>query len=71
SGNMAKRTKKFGIVVKYGTRYGVSLEKMVKKIEISQHVKYTCSFCGKTKMKRRTLGIWHCASCLKTVAGGA
>ncbi|XP_075829831.1 large ribosomal subunit protein eL43-like [Microtus pennsylvanicus] len=68
---MAKRTKKVGIVGKYGTRYGASLRKMVKKIEISQHAKYTCSFCGKTKMKRRAVGIWHCGSCTKTVAGGA
>lgn len=43
----AKRTKKVGIVGKYGTRYGASLRKMVKKIEITQHSKYTCSFCGK------------------------
>uniref|UniRef100_A0A8C6I4U3 60S ribosomal protein L37a n=1 Tax=Mus spicilegus TaxID=10103 RepID=A0A8C6I4U3_MUSSI len=50
---MAKRTKKVGIVGKYRTRYGASLRKMVKKIEISQHAKYTCSFCGKTKMKKR------------------
>ncbi|XP_004376355.2 large ribosomal subunit protein eL43 [Trichechus manatus latirostris] len=70
-GAMAKRTKKVGIVGKYGTRYGASLRKMVKKIEISQHAKYTCSFCGKTKMKRRAVGIWHCGSCMKTVAGGA
>ncbi|XP_004629287.2 putative 60S ribosomal protein L37a [Octodon degus] len=69
--DMAKRTKKVGIVGKYGTRYGASLRKMVKKIEISQHAKYTCSFCGKTKMKRRAVGIWHCGSCMKTVAGGA
>ncbi|KAL7854627.1 hypothetical protein SRHO_G00168170 [Serrasalmus rhombeus] len=71
SAKMAKRTKKVGIVGKYGTRYGASLRKMVKKIEISQHSKYTCSFCGKTKMKRRAVGIWHCGSCMKTVAGGA
>lgn len=45
--SQAKRTKKVGIVGKYGTRYGASLRKMVKKIEISQHAKYTCSFCGK------------------------
>ncbi|OBS65338.1 hypothetical protein A6R68_06107, partial [Neotoma lepida] len=41
-------------------------EKMVKKIEISQHTKYPCSFCRKTKMKRRAVGIWHYASCIKT-----
>ncbi|XP_043857448.1 60S ribosomal protein L37a-like [Dromiciops gliroides] len=70
-GNMAKRTKKIGIVGKYGTHYGASLRKMVKKIEISQHAKYTCSFCGKTKMKKWAVGIWHCGSCMKTVAGSA
>ena len=43
----AKRTKKVGVVGKYGTRYGSSLRKMVKKIEISQHGKYVCYFCGK------------------------
>ena len=43
----AKRTKKVGVVGKYGTRYGASLRKMVKKIEITQHGKYVCYFCGK------------------------
>ncbi|XP_004874914.1 putative 60S ribosomal protein L37a [Heterocephalus glaber] len=68
---MAKCTKKVSIVSKYGTHCGASLWKMVKKIEISQHAKYTCSSYGKTKMKRRAVGIWHRGSCLKTVAGGA
>ena len=49
SPEMAKRTKKVGIVGKYGTRYGASLRKMVKKIEITQHSKYTCTFCGKVR----------------------
>ncbi|XP_072463879.1 large ribosomal subunit protein eL43-like [Notamacropus eugenii] len=71
TGNLAKHTKKVRIIVKYGTRYGASLRKMVKKIEISQHAKYTCSFCGKPKMKRWAVSIWHCGSCRKTVAGGA
>ncbi|KAK9423871.1 putative 60S ribosomal protein L43 [Seiridium unicorne] len=30
-------------------RYGASLRKQVKKMEISQHAKYTCTFCGKVK----------------------
>ncbi|ELW53050.1 putative 60S ribosomal protein L37a [Tupaia chinensis] len=66
----AKRTKKVGVVGKHETSYCASLWKMVKKIEISQHAKYTCSFCGKTKMKRRAVRIWHRGSCVKTVAGG-
>lgn len=31
------RTKKAGVVGKYGTRYGASLRKVVKKMEVSQH----------------------------------
>merc|ERR1712224_670468 len=49
---MAKRTKKVGVVGKYGTRYGASLRKTVKKMEITQHAKYLCSFCGKDAMKQ-------------------
>ncbi|KAH0507905.1 60S ribosomal protein L37a [Microtus ochrogaster] len=55
SSDRAKCTKKVGIVGKFGTRYGASLQKMVKKTEISQHAKYTSSFCGKTKTSRQHL----------------
>uniref|UniRef100_A0A7S3QSB9 Ribosomal protein L37a n=1 Tax=Dunaliella tertiolecta TaxID=3047 RepID=A0A7S3QSB9_DUNTE len=68
---MAKRTKKAGIVGKYGTRYGSSLRKIIKKHEVSQHSKYACQFCGKFAMKRQAVGIWSCKACNKTVAGGA
>ncbi|CAM6031292.1 unnamed protein product, partial [Sphagnum compactum] len=67
----AKRTKKAGIVGKYGTRYGASLRKQIKKIEITQHSKYICSFCGKNSVKRTAVGIWECRRCHKVVAGGA
>ncbi|XP_062569982.1 large ribosomal subunit protein eL43-like [Saccostrea cucullata] len=68
---MAKRTKKVGICGKYGTRYGASLRKTIKRMEISQHSRYTCQFCGKDSMKRQAVGIWSCSRCRKTVAGGA
>ncbi|KAL5717244.1 hypothetical protein ACHQM5_010286 [Ranunculus cassubicifolius] len=58
---MTKRTKKAGIVGKYGTRYGASLRKQIKKMEVSQHAKYFCEF----------LGIWGCKDCGKVKAGGA
>lgn len=45
----SKRTKKVGIVGKYGTRYGASLRKVIKKMEVSQHSKYFCNFCGKVR----------------------
>lgn len=60
-----------GIVGKYGTRYGASLRKVVKKQEVSQHSKFFCDFCGKYAMKRQAVGIWKCAGCKKTKAGGA
>mmetsp|Transcript_19432 Transcript_19432/g.31826 ORF Transcript_19432/g.31826 Transcript_19432/m.31826 type:complete len:93 (+) Transcript_19432:53-331(+) len=68
---MGKRTKKAGVVGKYGTRYGASLRKQIKKVEITQHARYTCAFCGKDAVKRQAIGIWKCKSCRKVLAGGA
>ncbi|KAG2565650.1 hypothetical protein PVAP13_7NG118900 [Panicum virgatum] len=68
---MTKRTKKAGIVGKYGTRYGASLRKQIKKMEVSQHSKYFCEFCGKFAVKRKAVGIWGCKDCGKVKAGGA
>merc|ERR1712159_198050 len=70
-GNMGKRTKKVGVVGKYGTRYGASLRKQIKKIEVTQHATYTCSFCGRDAVKRQVVGIWKCKGCRKELAGGA
>merc|ERR1712187_706472 len=52
---MTKRTKKVGITGKYGTRYGASLRKQVKKMEVQQHARYVCTFCGKETVKRKLL----------------
>ncbi|OCH87388.1 60S ribosomal protein L37, partial [Obba rivulosa] len=66
-----KRTRKVGVTGKYGVRYGASLRKQVKKMEITQHARYTCTFCGKDSVKRQAVGIWKCNSCKKVIAGGA
>ncbi|OWB51248.1 hypothetical protein B5S27_g2807 [[Candida] boidinii] len=66
-----KRTKKVGITGKYGVRYGSSLRRQCKKLEIQQHATYDCAFCGKKSIKRGAAGIWSCGACKKTVAGGA
>ncbi|EXB38355.1 60S ribosomal protein L37a [Morus notabilis] len=68
---ITKRTKKAGIVGKYGTRYGASLRKQIKKMEVSQHSKFFCEFCGKYAVKRKAVGIWGCKDCGKVKAGGA
>ena len=69
--SMARRTKKVGICGKFATRYGASLRKTIKKIEISQRKKYPCPFCGKESVKRVAVGIWTCQKCQKSVTGGA
>jgi large subunit ribosomal protein L37Ae len=68
---MGKRTKKVGITGKYGTRYGASLRKVLRKIEVSQHSKFTSPFSGKLSMKREVVGIWKCTHTGKKYAGGA
>ncbi|KAI5185937.1 large subunit ribosomal protein L37Ae [Nematocida homosporus] len=68
---MTQKTKKVGVVGKYGPRYGVSLRKRIKKVEETQHSKYICTFCGKRGVKREVVGVWKCKACKVTVAGGA
>ena len=40
-------------------------------MEVTQHAKYTCTFCGKNAVKRTATGIWNCGRCKKVMAGGA
>ena len=68
---MAKRTKKAGICGKFGTRYGASLRKIVKKFEITQRARYVSPFSGKESVRRQAVGIWKCKSTGKKIAGGA
>jgi large subunit ribosomal protein L37Ae len=52
---MTKRTKKVGCTGRYGTRYGASLRKQVKKSEVTQHAKYTCAVCLPQTIKKLPL----------------
>ncbi|KAL6176705.1 hypothetical protein ACLB2K_053338 [Fragaria x ananassa] len=42
-----------------------------KKMDVSQHSKYSCEFCAKFAVKRKAVGIWGCKDCDKVKAGGA
>ena len=68
---MAKRTKKVSIVGKFGTRYGATLRKIVKKFEVTQRAKYVSPFSGKECVRRECVGIWKCKSTNRKIAGGA
>ncbi|UYV63647.1 hypothetical protein LAZ67_2005162 [Cordylochernes scorpioides] len=66
---MAKRTKNVGVVGKYGTRYGASLRKMIKKIEISQHKKIHLQLLRQECPEEEVCWNLHCRVCTKTVSG--
>ncbi len=68
---MERRTTKVGITGKYGTRYGQKLRKQVKGLEIQQRTEYVCPFCGKTSVRKHSVGIWTCTKCSRSVSGGA
>ena len=54
---MARRTKKVGITGKFGTRYGATLRKLVKRIELIQRGRFECPHCGKAGVKRTAAGM--------------
>ncbi|CAE6369186.1 unnamed protein product [Rhizoctonia solani] len=83
---MTKRTRKVGVTGKYGTAsLGFSFiwhkgnddevswysAMVLPCMEVTQHARYTCTFCGKDSVKRTAVGIWNCRSCKKVIAGGA
>ncbi|MDG6225325.1 MAG: 50S ribosomal protein L37ae [Candidatus Thermoplasmatota archaeon] len=68
---MARRTKKVGRYGKFGARYGLSVKKRIRSIEIKKSSKYHCPRCSKENVRRVSTGIWQCRSCDLKFAGGA
>ncbi len=56
---------------RFGTRYGTKNRKLVADIEEKMHSDYACSKCGAIKVRRVGTGIWQCAKCKATFAGGS
>lgn len=66
------RTKVAGIAGRFRARYGSTLRARWKDVMIRRYQEYNCPFCGfRTRMKRVSVGIWHCPKCGKTYAGAA
>ncbi|MFS8030167.1 putative ribosomal protein L37ae [Helianthus anomalus] len=68
---MMKRTMKVGIVGRYGTRYGASLKRQIKKMKVSQHHNSFVSSVASMKrhIKRNDVGTWGCKDCGKVKVG--
>ena len=57
------RTKKVGSTGRFGTRYGATIRKRVKKIEQDSKRFHNCPSCDSLKVKRVSIGIWQCRFC--------
>jgi len=51
-------------------RYGAELRKRANSVDASRRSLFTCSACGKKKVKRRGNSVWECKSCGAVFAGG-
>jgi large subunit ribosomal protein L37Ae len=62
-----RKTKSAG---RFGVRYGTRIRKAVVAIEERTHAAHNCPKCEKGSVKRIGTGIWECAKCGYTFAGG-
>jgi large subunit ribosomal protein L37Ae len=65
------KNKKTRHTARFGARYGVSVKKRYETFEAKQRVKHVCPKCGFAKVQRVSTGIFTCAKCRLTYAGGA
>ncbi|MHA1972354.1 MAG: 50S ribosomal protein L37ae [Candidatus Hodarchaeales archaeon] len=65
------RTKKVGSTGRFGTRYGATIRKRVRKIENIMKSPHKCPSCDSLKVKRVSIGIWECSFCGYRFTGGS
>lgn len=68
---MARRTRKSGIVARFGPRYGVRIRRRVQEIEEGLRARHVCPKCQAPSVRRRSSGVWACRRCGHVFAGGA
>lgn len=59
-----------GSAGRFGARYGRVARRRVAEIEESMRDDHVCPDCGEARVERRGTGIWECAKCGHTFAGG-
>ncbi len=66
------RTKTVGPAGRFGPRYGSTIRKKVKMIEVKMRAPVRCPRCRTPgTLKRLSVGVWTCRFCGLTFAGGA
>ncbi|MHA1244567.1 MAG: 50S ribosomal protein L37ae [Candidatus Heimdallarchaeota archaeon] len=71
TGRFGPRYGSLGSTGRFGPRYGSQLKKRVLKIENDMNAKHRCPTCASLRVKRKSVGIWHCKKCNLSFAGGA
>ncbi|MFH1212142.1 MAG: 50S ribosomal protein L37ae [Candidatus Woesearchaeota archaeon] len=59
----AKKGSIGGSTKRFGVRYGRRTRARLLKIEKDQKKTHKCPFCNYVKVKRMSVGIWHCKKC--------
>jgi len=62
---------KLGSAKRFGARYGSKPKHKYAKIEKEQRKKHKCPYCHNIKVKRLSMGIWHCRKCNSKFTGKA
>ena len=66
-----EKIEKLGSAKRFGARYGSKPKHKFAKIEKEQRKKHKCPYCNAIKVKRVSLGIWHCRRCNAKFTGKA
>jgi large subunit ribosomal protein L37Ae len=68
---MVKKGRKTRSAGRFGPRYGRKIRKRIADVEEAMHQAHKCPACGRKAVSRKGTGIWVCAKCQTTFAGGA
>ena len=66
-----EKIEKLGSAKRFGARYGSKPKHKFAKIEKEQRKKHKCPYCSAIKVKRISIGIWHCRRCNAKFTGKA
>lgn len=68
---MTKKTVKVGPTGRFGPRYGVTIRRRTREVEVELRRWHQCPKCKAKSVKRHASGIWVCRRCGAKIASSA
>jgi len=68
---MTKKTVKVGPTGRFGPRYGVTVRRRIREVEVDLKRWHNCPKCKSKSVKRLATGIWVCRRCGAKIASSA